>query len=572
MEFILGGAVLSVPVLYHYFDLKNSEKGTLLWLNKSKNNKNQVNVVVPVHVLSSTDEIDKIFSQLLKSNISVVGLDAEWKPNIIKGEPLHPVAILQIATPDAIYLIQLLHLDHELPHSFRLFLADKSILKVGVGITHDARKLYKGKHKIVIKGCVELYMLAVKTEKVRDDIPLGLKALIEKYTHLKIPKEKQIQLSDWSDKDLNKSQIYYAAADAWGGLLVFEKILEIHLQNKCNEFLLCNWWKNNSLKSKILNDWTNDVIDRKVVTINSSKLDQQKKKFPKPWKDSDSIAIRKTPLYDGCQMLDPAGNLISYCNKEKIKWYLDKGIADIVPDTDPIKIKLKFFPSGKSGSESSYASEGQVVSHEIANKCVICGDEESYQKYYVVPRCYRQNFPENEKFHCSHDIVLLCPSCHRNCNTESDIFKAEVIAKRYNVPVTGKGKTHTIDKDIAKIQGAAKQIKKNRKKMKEKHFNTCENLICGYFNCPTLTDEILEKAFNLEYKKENPNYKTHGEAVVDALLNHDTPHELQRFVYTWRRFFEEKFQPKYLPTYWDRNHEWEEQHGCGQRRSPVFDD
>merc|ERR1712137_952287 len=114
----------------------------------------------------------------------------------------------------------------------------------------------------------------------------------------------------------------------------------------------------------------------------------------------------------------------------------DKGIADLVPGSDPAVIKLKFFPSGKTGTEA-FASEGQVIDHDSANRCVICGNTESYQKFYVVPRCYRQYFPPTEKFHCSHDIVLLCPSCHYHASSKTEEFKQNVIIPRYGIPIKG---------------------------------------------------------------------------------------------------------------------------------------
>lgn len=44
---------------------------------------------------------------LAKLTSGIVGLDMEWKPKFIKGEPENPVALVQLASPSAIYLIHL---------------------------------------------------------------------------------------------------------------------------------------------------------------------------------------------------------------------------------------------------------------------------------------------------------------------------------------------------------------------------------------------------------------------------------------------------------------------------------
>lgn len=35
----------------------------------------------------------------------------------------------------------------------------------------------------------------------------------------------------------------------------------------------------------------------------------------------------------------------------------------------------------------------------------------------MIPGCYRRHFPEALKSHRSHDIVLLCLSCHERAHT-----------------------------------------------------------------------------------------------------------------------------------------------------------
>uniref|UniRef100_A0A7S4M4Y9 3'-5' exonuclease domain-containing protein n=1 Tax=Vannella robusta TaxID=1487602 RepID=A0A7S4M4Y9_9EUKA len=576
MEGLAALSVLSLPILYHWYESRTLlHRGTLKWIDQCKGQRGKLNVGVPIQVLSNTKQIEEIFHSLLsdaRNKTSVVGIDAEWKPNQVKGEKVHPVAVLQIATTKKVFLVQLLHLDHGIPDSLKEFLAAPTIIKVGVSIVMDAKKLQRD-HKIPMRGCVELACLAQKQNLLSEETGGSLKSLTSYFVKLQLPKNKQIQLSDWSVTKLSRKQVYYAAADAWTGLLVFEQLLihqirSINASRDVSDFMSISfWWCDDNIRAMI-QDWCRGLLELPSKFSRKQNQNTTNNKPSKEWKGQDDLSCRKTPLYDGCQMLAPDGTHISYCNKDKVQWYLEKGIADLVAGSDPAIIKLKFFPSGKTGSES-YASEGQAIDHDSANRCVICGNQENYQKFYVVPRCYRQKFPPNEKFHCSHDIILLCPPCHFNCSSKVEEYK-KTVAEKYNAPITGVGDPYIVDNHVAIVAASARQLKSNKKKMTQEQIEERENLLTEHLKCDKLTPEIIKKACNLNYKTRNPEYKTHGEAVVDQLLKGSETHELQRFVVMWRRYFEEEFKPKYLPVYWDPNHEWEEQHGNGVRRSPNF--
>lgn len=62
-----------------------------------------------------------------------------------------------------------------------------------------------------------------------------------------------------------------------------------------------------------------------------------------------------------------------------------------------------------------------------ANRCVVCGCEEHYLRYRVVPACYRRCFPTHLKSHRSHDIVLLCLDCHQVRRFSRSCWSANLI-------------------------------------------------------------------------------------------------------------------------------------------------
>ncbi|QRV86345.1 3'-5' exonuclease [Ceratobasidium sp. AG-Ba] len=86
------------------------------------------------------------------------GFDIEWKPTFVKGQAQSPIAVLQLAKEDQILLIQLSAM-HEFPQRLQAVLEDARIIKAGVGIMDDAKKLWR-EYGVSLLGAVELSHLA----------------------------------------------------------------------------------------------------------------------------------------------------------------------------------------------------------------------------------------------------------------------------------------------------------------------------------------------------------------------------------------------------------------------------
>ena len=95
---------------------------------------------------------------------------------------------------------------------------------------------------------------------------------------------------------------------------------------------------------------------------------------------------------------------------------------------DPYTVQLKFEPSGCPGSEDSYYLNFKD------NICVVCGSDQSYMRKNIVPHDYRRYFPFVMKDHHSHDILLMCPECHRLSTFYDDKLRKE-LANKYNAPL-----------------------------------------------------------------------------------------------------------------------------------------
>ena len=110
--------------------------------------------VFVVDSVSSCDELLQSYRSSYPFKLNFLGMDCEWVNK--KGCTNTPVALLQIATPlSDCFLVRLCKMDGQLPQTVREILEDKSILKFGVGIKEDAKRL-TGMFGVQVMGCVDL--------------------------------------------------------------------------------------------------------------------------------------------------------------------------------------------------------------------------------------------------------------------------------------------------------------------------------------------------------------------------------------------------------------------------------
>ena len=174
-------------------------------------------------VIEDANDLDSAARTL--RNTEVLGFDIECKPTFRKGEN-NPAALLQLATGQEAFLIQL-HSIEELGPIGEL-LEDTSIAKTGVALRDDIRKLAE-KHPFQAGNFVELGVWATKL----GIITTGLRSLTAIFLKQRI--SKGAQLSNWERSKLSRSQISYAATDAWISrelhLVMQRHILELEQEN-----------------------------------------------------------------------------------------------------------------------------------------------------------------------------------------------------------------------------------------------------------------------------------------------------------------------------------------------------
>ena len=143
-----------------------------------------------------------------------LGFDTETKPVFVRGRT-NKVAILQLATPERVYLFRLT--DTGLTPDMKHLFENPRILKIGVAIRDDIKAL-QSLVKFNPQGFVELTTL---TRAAGFEVE-GVKKLTALILGFRI--SKSAQTSNWEAPKLDEKQITYAATDAWVCLRMYDAL------------------------------------------------------------------------------------------------------------------------------------------------------------------------------------------------------------------------------------------------------------------------------------------------------------------------------------------------------------
>jgi len=171
----------------------------------------------PIQVVSRPREVHDAVDYLRDE--ALVGFDTESRPSFRRGDN-HPVALLQIAGAERVYLFQLQLLDQLEP--VLALLADPAIRKAGVAIRDDIRKLQE-LGEFAPRNFVEI----ADFSRHLDVNNTGLRNLSAMFLGYRVSKGAQV--TNWARPDLSQSQISYAATDAWISRLLYLKFAEMKL-------------------------------------------------------------------------------------------------------------------------------------------------------------------------------------------------------------------------------------------------------------------------------------------------------------------------------------------------------
>ncbi|XP_013822706.1 PREDICTED: exonuclease 3'-5' domain-containing protein 2 isoform X1 [Capra hircus] len=548
-----------------------------------------------VMTVSQEAEWDQI-EPSLRSEIEdfpVLGIDCEWVNSEGKASPL---SLLQMASPSGfcvlVRLPKLICGGKTLPKTLLDLLADGTILKVGVGCSEDASKLLQD-YGLIVKGCLDLRYLAMRQRNNLLSNGLSLKSLSETVLNFPLDKSLLLRCSNWDAENLSEDQVIYAARDAQISVALFLHLLGYPFSR--NSTLEEN--DDHTVWRKIL-EKCQDVVDipfrskglsRSGEEVNGEATESQQKTRNKKSKADGTMpgnhqgrdprkhkrkplgvgySARKSPLYDNCFLHAPDGQPLCTCDRRKAQWYLDKGIGELVSE-EPFVVKLQFEPAGRPESPGDY----YLMVKE--NLCVVCGKKDSYIRKNVIPHEYRKHFPIEMKDHNSHDVLLLCTSCHAISNYYDNHLKQQ-LAREFQAPIgSEEGLRLLEDPERRQVRSGARALL-NAESLPAHRKEELLQALREFYRTDTVTEEMLQEAASLETRRKssgqhrtvcgfasfpvsrisNENYVPHGLKVVQRHTQGGL-RSLMQLESRWRQHFLDSMQPRHLPQQWsvDHNHQ-----------------
>ncbi|MEE6491821.1 hypothetical protein FKM82_016394 [Ascaphus truei] len=511
-------------------------------------------------IVSGTDEWEIVWPLIQKELAAcpVLGMDCEWVS--VDGKA-NPVSLLQMASYSGLCVLvrlpRLVGSGRTIPKTLLDLLADGSILKVGVGCWEDASKLLCD-YGLSVKGNVDIRYLAMRHRRDLFHNCLSLKSLSE--TLLCCPLEKSLHLrcSNWEAEEFSQDQVSYAARDAQVSVALFLHLLGFFpspdppiswqsLLAKCQGLIDIPFKGKGSCT---FNEEGNGESHKRRVWASEQTAQSPQGKDPRRNKRKAlgvGYSARKSPLYDNCFLHAPDGQPLCTCDRKKAQWYLDKGIGEMM-SSDPLIVKLRFEPSGRPESSIDY----YLTVKE--NLCVVCGKRESYIRKNIVPHEYRRHFPIQMKDHNSHDVLLLCTSCHAVSNYYDTSLKQQ-LAGEFSAPNGCEEGVRLLEDPVRRQVRSGARALLNAGGLPEQRREELLTIIKAFYSTENITAETLQEAANLETRVFNETFKPHGLKVVQSFANSGLKSlmELER---RWRQHFLDTMQPKHLPQQWsvDHNH------------------
>ncbi|XP_047489596.1 exonuclease 3'-5' domain-containing protein 2-like isoform X1 [Penaeus chinensis] len=511
-----------------------------------------------VYIVNSEESWSQVSSLLLREARlkGAIGFDCEWVQ--VRGKR-RPVALLQLAScSGTCVLVRLLQMKTSIPQTLKEFLADETILKVGVGPMEDSNYL-AADYNIQVKGCVDLRHLVLMSHTLSPEPKsklkpkgMGLNALSQYYLEQTLDKDWRVRASDWEAEELTQRQKNYAAEDALVGIHILVALLQKLwiLHSPIIPFLPSLHWHRHLSSS--VQQICFPFVDRKF-SMNKSEQNGganesgQTASCVKLKSAYQPHVARRTPLYHYSQMRAPDNELLCVCDPRKALWYVEKGKAKVVSE-DPLIIQLNFEPSGRPLADRD--DDGRFYLQERLNVCVVCGKGEIYIRKNIVPLEYRKHFPDILKNHQSHDVVLLCLDCHKKSNLEDKVFRY-TLAKEFDAPIGNEhSKKTSVDRHQITVKNAAKALVCNRANIPEKRVLELENILKSYLETDCISETQLREMAQTDSKFGNKAFQSHGHKVYEAYEKVGLIKLIQR----WRKHFLSSMKPQHMPIGWSVTH------------------
>ncbi len=166
-----------------------------------------------VVVVERDEDIDSALKPLFSAK--VIGFDTETRPSFKKGT-LYPVSMIQLGIDDYVVLLRLSKINFT--KTIGDLLSNQEIVKVGVGIRDDLAALQK-LAKFQPSSFIDLQNM-VGAYGINEKSFAKLMAII-----FGVHVSKRQRVSNWAADILTETQIRYAATDAWGAKIMYDRLV-----------------------------------------------------------------------------------------------------------------------------------------------------------------------------------------------------------------------------------------------------------------------------------------------------------------------------------------------------------
>lgn len=129
----------------------------------------------------------------------------------------------------------------------------------------------------------------------------------------------------------------------------------------------------------------------------------------------------QSAVYENCRIMAENGAPLCFCDRRKLDWYVERGLAERISE-EPPTVRLLF----EHKNADRLNDKDLFYSASKKNQCVVCGTSDHYLRYRVIPAAYRKHLPLHFKSHRSHDIVLLCVDCHEHAQLTAEGVKRKL--------------------------------------------------------------------------------------------------------------------------------------------------
>lgn len=253
--------------------------------------------------------------------------------------------------------------------------------------------------------------------------------------------------------------------------------------------------------------------------------------------DENYLKEMQSEMYDSFEMQDPRGKLLFLCDKKKMRWYLKKGLAELVEGRT---YRLKIEPKGPGNTNPFFLER-------LANCCVVCGATTKLSKHHIVPHQYRKVLPDEYKSSNHFDVLCVCLDCHEKYEMLATKLK-EDLHEQYGPPLQY---ISYVNKTAMAINNIVDMLKEKNGSLNGDATSKLLSKLSSLLN----KQVSLEEALSMDSKTKTPEnfYEYRDDQFMKnyiAIPNNS----YETFILMWRQHFIDTMKPQHLSKNWENHY------------------